>query len=69
MVHSAPFYGVIGTPYQWTAQGIKALPGNDMPIPYRASELRWFLASQLVRCLQDFTVVNLDDLTALDSYA
>ncbi|MFI6730969.1 hypothetical protein NRF20_01735 [Streptomyces sp. R-74717] len=69
MVRSAPLYGVIGTPYQWTRDGIVALAGNDTPIPYRASELRWFLASQLVRCLQDFTVVDLDDLTALDSYA
>ncbi|MFE6018663.1 hypothetical protein ACFQ6O_18585 [Streptomyces sp. NPDC056441] len=69
MVRSAPLYGVIGTPYQWTAQGIKELPGDDTPIPYRTSELRWFLASQLVRCLQDFTVVDLDDLTALDLIA
>ncbi|MFC9620086.1 hypothetical protein ACFTXM_08840 [Streptomyces sp. NPDC056930] len=69
MVRSAPLYGVIGTPYQWTARGIKELPGDDTPIPYRASELRWFLASQLVRCLQDFTVVDLHDLAALDSYA
>ncbi|MFE7358027.1 hypothetical protein ACFU8Q_34070 [Streptomyces sp. NPDC057543] len=69
MVRSAPLYGVIGTPYQWTRDGIVALAGDDTPIPYRTSELRWFLASQLVRCLQDFTVVDLDDLTALDSYA
>ncbi|MFE7400660.1 hypothetical protein [Streptomyces sp. NPDC057557] len=69
MVSSAPLYGVIGTPYEWTRDGIKALPGSDTPIPYRTSELRWFLASQLVRCLQDFTVVDLNDLTALDSYA
>ncbi|MFE7330316.1 hypothetical protein ACFU8W_36255 [Streptomyces sp. NPDC057565] len=69
MVRSAPLYGVIGTPYQWTTQGIRALPGDDTPIPYRTSELRWFLASQLVRCMQDFTVVDLDDLTRLDSHA
>ncbi|MFE7354890.1 hypothetical protein ACFU8Q_17225 [Streptomyces sp. NPDC057543] len=69
MVRSAPLYGVIGTPYQWTAQGVKELPGTDTPMPYRTSELRWFLASQLVRCLQDFTVVDLDDLTTLDLIA
>ncbi|MFE7243035.1 hypothetical protein [Streptomyces sp. NPDC057580] len=69
MVRSAPLYGVIGTPYQWTTQGIKALAGTDTPIPYRTAELRWFLASQLVRCLQDFTVVDLDGLTTLNSRA
>ncbi|MFI5753119.1 hypothetical protein ACIBBE_46655 [Streptomyces sp. NPDC051644] len=69
MVRSAPLYGVIGTPYQWTAQGIQALAGNDTPVPYRTSELRWFLGSQLVRCLQGFTVVDLDDLTTLDLIA
>ncbi|MFG2630787.1 hypothetical protein [Streptomyces sp. NPDC048473] len=69
MVRSAPLYGVIGTAYEWTAQGIKALAGDDVPVPYRDPTLKWFLASQLVRTLTDFTVVDLDDLTTLDSIA
>ncbi|WP_327249868.1 hypothetical protein [Streptomyces sp. NBC_01320] len=69
MVRSAPLYGVIGTPYEWTAQGINALAGDDTPVPYRDPALKWFLASQLVRTLRDFTVVDLDDLTTLDSIA
>ncbi|WP_406434152.1 hypothetical protein OHA59_45325 [Streptomyces sp. NBC_01589] len=66
MVRSAPLYGVIGTPYEWTAQGIKALAGNDSPVSYRDPALRWFLASQLVRTLADFTVVDLDGLARRD---
>ncbi|MFF1897239.1 hypothetical protein [Streptomyces sp. NPDC058206] len=66
MVRSAPLYGVIGTPYEWTAQGIKALAGTDSPVSYRDPALRWFLASQLVRTLADFTVVDLDGLATRD---
>ncbi|WP_406379782.1 hypothetical protein [Streptomyces sp. NBC_01618] len=69
MVRSAPLYGVIGTPYEWTAQGVKALAGDDVPVPYRDPGLKWFLASQLVRTLRDFTVFDPDDLTTLDLIA
>ncbi|MGC5004832.1 hypothetical protein [Streptomyces sp. DT203] len=69
MVPRAPLYGVIGTPYEWTPRGIKALAGDDVPVPYRDPALKWFLASQLVRTLRDFSVVDLDDLTTLDSMA
>lgn len=67
LVRSAPLCGVIGTPYEWTARGIKALPGDNTPVSYRDPALKWFLASQLVRTLTDFTVVDLDDLATRDS--
>ncbi|MET8270730.1 hypothetical protein [Streptomyces sp. NPDC005096] len=67
MVRRAPLYGVIGTPYEWTAHGIKALAGDDVPVRYRDPALKWFLASQLVRTLTDFAVVELDSLSTLNS--
>ncbi|MDQ0601987.1 hypothetical protein QF037_006332 [Streptomyces canus] len=62
MVQSAPLYGVIGTPYQWSSDGVQTLAGDDIPLPYGSPNLRWFLASQLVRTLRAFTVIDLDDL-------
>ncbi|MEU0857527.1 hypothetical protein ABZ352_19090 [Streptomyces griseofuscus] len=55
-------YGVLGTPYTWTPTGVRALPGSDDPVPYGDPRLRWFLASQLVRELREYEVVNLADL-------
>ncbi|WP_371790411.1 hypothetical protein OG285_06020 [Streptomyces sp. NBC_01471] len=62
LAQSAPLYGVIGTPYAYTHSGLEALESDDTPVPYGAPALRWFLASQLVRTLRAFTVVDLDDL-------
>jgi len=62
MATRSPLYGVIGTPYQYGSTGVEALPGNDTPIPYRDPRLRWFLASQLVRELREYEVVDLRDL-------
>jgi hypothetical protein len=62
LVRHAPLYGVIGTPYQWSASGLQALPGDDEPLPYTSPMLPWYLASQLVRTIRDYTVVDLDDL-------
>lgn len=61
-MHRAPLHGVIGTPYQWSAGGLQALPGNDEPLPYTSPMLPWFLASQLVREVREHTVVDLRDL-------
>ncbi|MEV1025306.1 hypothetical protein [Streptomyces sp. NPDC050264] len=55
-------YGVIGTPYEQTGQGLRPQPSDDTPVPYGDPRLRWFLASQLVRELSDFDVVDLADL-------
>jgi hypothetical protein len=62
LVHRAPLHGVIGTPYQWSASGLQALPGDDQPLPYTSPLLPWFLASQLVREIREHTVVDLRDL-------
>ncbi|MDJ0380825.1 hypothetical protein [Streptomyces sp. G-G2] len=57
-----PLYGVIGHAYQWSANGLQALSDMDSPIPYRHPQIGMFLASQLVRELREYKVVNLDDL-------
>lgn len=57
-----PLYGVIGTPYQYTADGIQPLAASDAPLPYNHPQIGWFLASQLVRELREYEVVSLDDL-------
>ncbi|MEV6787678.1 hypothetical protein [Streptomyces sp. NPDC051098] len=58
----APLYGVIGAPYQWSSDGIRALPADDEPLPFSSPMLPWFLASQLVRAIREYTVVDLHDL-------
>ncbi|MCC5033294.1 hypothetical protein DMH02_008695 [Streptomyces sp. WAC 00631] len=60
LVRAAPLFGVIGTPYQWTSAGMRALPADDVPVPYGHPNLGWFLASQLVRELRDVETVDLD---------
>lgn len=56
-------WGVVGTRYRFTQSGLEPLPGqDDEPLPYEHPQLGWFLASQLVRELRDYDVVNLDDL-------
>ncbi|WP_369228787.1 hypothetical protein AB5J56_00190 [Streptomyces sp. R21] len=62
LAQSAPLYGVIGTPHAYSGNGVQVLAGNDVPVPYGDPALRWFLASQLVRTLRAFTVMDLDDL-------
>ncbi|MFF9016127.1 hypothetical protein ACF09C_24570 [Streptomyces sp. NPDC014870] len=57
-------WGVIGTRYRLTATGLEPLPADDddAPVAYGHPQLGWFLASQLIRELRDYEVVNLDDL-------
>ncbi|MGX1541140.1 hypothetical protein [Streptomyces adustus] len=64
LTQSAPLYGVIGTPYHYTDGGLRALPATDgrEALPYGHPGLRWYLASQLVRRLRAYTVINFDDL-------
>ncbi|MFF3871958.1 hypothetical protein [Streptomyces sp. NPDC001978] len=62
LVQSAPLYGVIGTLYQYGDAGLQALPATDEALPYGHPDLRWFLASQMVRRLRAYTVITLDDL-------
>lgn len=62
LAQSAPLYGVLGTPHTYSDNGVQVLVGNDAPVPYGDPALRWFLASQLVRTVRAFTVVDLNDL-------
>ncbi|MFI2116657.1 hypothetical protein ACH489_19520 [Streptomyces rubiginosohelvolus] len=64
-----PLYGVIGTPYQFTGDGIQPLASSDAPLPYSHPQTNWFLASQLVRELREYKVVNMDDLVPLRTAA
>lgn len=57
-----PLYGVIGTAYQYGANGIQALTSSEAPLPYNHPQIDWFLASQLVRELRDYEVIQLGDL-------
>ncbi|MGW7090075.1 hypothetical protein ACWGH2_42200 [Streptomyces sp. NPDC054871] len=62
LAQNARLYGVIGTPHEYTINGIRVLAADDDPVPYGEPALRWFLASQLVRSLRSFRVVDLDDI-------
>lgn len=53
---------MIGHAYQYGENGIQALSDMDSPIPYSHPQIGMFLASQLVRELREYKVVNLDDL-------
>jgi len=57
-------WGVIGSRYRLTPTGLAPLPVDidDERVAYGHPQLGWFLASQLVRELRDYEVVNLDDL-------
>lgn len=62
LARRAPIFGVIGTPYHWGTSGWQALPADDVPVPYGSEALRVLLASQLVRELRDYSVVDLAEL-------
>ncbi|MFF8946714.1 hypothetical protein ACF1A5_31550 [Streptomyces sp. NPDC014864] len=62
LAQSAPLYGVLGTPYQWSSDGLRALPAPDDALPYRHPGLRWTLASQMIRSLRAYTIHTFDDL-------
>ncbi len=64
-----PLYGVIGTPYQYTADGIQPLAASDAPLPYDHPQIDWFLASQLAHELRDYEVVSLDEEEPLHPHA
>jgi len=62
LARSAPLYGVHGTLYGRDESGVKVIAQPDTPLPYGHPNLGTFLASQLVRRLQSFRVVGLDEL-------
>jgi hypothetical protein len=67
LARATSVWGVIGSRYRLTATGLEPLPAedDDAPVPYGHPQLGWFLASQLVRELRDYEVVDLDDLAPL----
>ncbi|MFF2411974.1 hypothetical protein [Streptomyces sp. NPDC058092] len=64
LARATSVWGVVGSRYRLTATGLEPLPaeGDDAPVAYGHPQLGWFLASQLVRELRDYEVVELDDL-------
>ncbi|MGC0374737.1 hypothetical protein [Streptomyces sp. SAI-229] len=66
LTRATSVWGVIGSRYRLTATGLEPLPSedDDAPVAYGHPQLGWFLASQLVRELRDYEVVDLDDLVS-----
>ncbi|MEX2985702.1 hypothetical protein [Streptomyces sp. C36] len=64
LVERPQLFGVIGTWFQVTKRGLVDVEVEDPkePVSYKHPNLRWFLASQLVRVLRDVTIVDLDEL-------
>ncbi|MBM7167158.1 hypothetical protein JQK87_01710 [Streptomyces sp. G44] len=63
LAQSAPLYGVIGTPHRYMPdRSIQVMACDGVPVPYGHADMAWMVATQLVRTLRAFTVVNLDDL-------
>ena len=62
LARSAPLYGVHGTLYGRDESGVKVIAQPDAPLPYGHPNIGAFLASQLIRRLQSFRVVGLDEL-------
>lgn len=62
LARSAPLYGVIGSLYGRVGREVTVIAQPDEPLPYGHAGLGRVLASQLVRRLQSFRVVSLDEL-------
>jgi hypothetical protein len=62
LAQSAPLYGVHGTLYGLNDKGVYVVAQPDNPLPYSHPNLSTFLASQLVRRLSAFRVVDLEEL-------
>jgi len=62
LAQSAPLYGVHGTLYGLNDKGVHVVAKPESPLPYGHPNLSTFQASQLVRRLSAFTVVDLEEL-------
>jgi len=62
LAQSAPLYGVNGVGYGYGEQGLQVVARPKGPIPYSHALLPTVLASQLVRRLSSFRLVDLDEL-------
>ncbi|WP_406723445.1 hypothetical protein WJ438_00380 [Streptomyces sp. GD-15H] len=62
LAQSAPLYGVHGVLYGYGGLGVQVIARPDAPLPYGHPNLSTFLASQLVRRLSSFRLVDLGEL-------
>jgi hypothetical protein len=62
LARSAPLYGVMGTLYGLNGNGVHVIARPDHPLPYAHANLGTILASQLIRRLASFRVLDLDEL-------
>lgn len=62
LTQSAPLYGVNGVGYGYGDQGVQVVDRPDGPRPYNHPLISAVLASQLVRRLSSFRLVDLDEL-------
>ncbi|MGI5372697.1 hypothetical protein ACQEV2_00170 [Streptomyces sp. CA-251387] len=62
ITRSAPLYGVHGTLYGYGEDGVQVVAAPDHPLPYGHPNLPTLLASQLVRRLNSFRLVDLEEL-------
>ncbi|MGV9251448.1 hypothetical protein [Streptomyces sp. NPDC003697] len=62
LAQSAPLHGVTGVLYGIGDQGVQVVARPEAPMPYGNSKLRTFLASQLVRRLGSFRVLDMEEL-------
>ncbi|MFE2621115.1 hypothetical protein ACFXKH_13165 [Streptomyces caelestis] len=62
LARSAPLYGVNGVGYGYGGQGVQVVQRPEGPIPYGHPLLPTVLASQMVRRLSSFRLVDLGEL-------
>lgn len=62
LAQSAPLYGVHGVLYGYGGLGVQVMGRPEEPLPYGHPNLSTFLASQLVRRLSSFRLVDLNEL-------
>lgn len=62
LARSAPLYGVHGTLYGYGGDGVHVVAVPDHPLPYGHPNVPMLLASQLVRRLNSFRLVDLEEL-------
>lgn len=67
LVPTPRLHGVLGTPYGYGPNGIQPTPHTADFLPYGHPGLPWYLASQMVRRLQDFQIVPLEKLAQRES--
>jgi hypothetical protein len=64
LVQRAPLFGVTGTVYGYGTDGVTVVASPKEPLPYGHPNTATFLASQLVRRLSAFRVVDMEELLA-----